>query len=30
VLAKALLEEARDYANGMIDDDVAILVVRRS
>ncbi len=30
VLTKALLEEARDYANGMINDDVAILAVRRS
>jgi serine phosphatase RsbU (regulator of sigma subunit) len=30
VLTKALLEEARDFANGMIDDDVAILAVRRS
>jgi len=29
VLTKALLEEARDFANGMIDDDVAILAVRR-
>ncbi len=30
VLTKALLEEARDFANGMIGDDVAILAVRRS
>jgi len=30
VLTKGLLEEARDFANGMIDDDVAILAVRRS
>lgn len=30
ILTKALLEEARDFANGMIDDDVAILAVRRS
>ena len=30
VLAKSLLEEARDFANGMIEDDVAILAVRRS
>ncbi len=29
VLTKGLLEEARDFANGMIDDDVAILAVRR-
>ncbi len=30
VLTKALLEAARDFGNGMIDDDVAILAVRRS
>ncbi|MDW3179370.1 MAG: PP2C family protein-serine/threonine phosphatase [Acidimicrobiia bacterium] len=30
VLTKGLLEEARDFANGMIEDDVAILAVRRS
>jgi serine phosphatase RsbU (regulator of sigma subunit) len=30
VLTKGLLEEARDFANGLIDDDVAILAVRRS
>jgi len=29
VLTKGLLEEARDFAHGMIDDDVAILAVRR-
>ena len=30
VLTKGLLEEARDFADGLIDDDVAILAVRRS
>ncbi len=30
VLTKALLEEARDFAHGLIDDDVAILAVRRN
>ena len=30
VLTKSLLEEARDYADGTINDDVAILAVRRS
>ncbi len=30
VLVKGLLEEARDFAHGVIDDDVAILAVRRS
>ncbi|MGI9606421.1 MAG: SpoIIE family protein phosphatase, partial [Acidimicrobiales bacterium] len=30
VLTKALLEEARDFANGMIEDDTAILAVRRT
>ena len=30
VLTKSLLEEARDFANGTIGDDVAILAVRRS
>lgn len=30
VLTKALLEEARDFADGLIDDDVAVLAVRRS
>ena len=30
VLTKGILEEARDFANGTIDDDVAVLAVRRS
>lgn len=30
ILTKALLEDARDFADGLIDDDVAVLAVRRS
>ncbi len=30
IMTKALLEEARDFADGLIDDDVAVLAVRRS
>ena len=30
IMTKALLEAARDFADGLIDDDVAVLAVRRS
>jgi len=29
VLCKALLDAAKDHAGGVIDDDTAIMVVRR-